>query len=125
MISQDTLPETLVAHCLDIVRKLSSSERDLIRIVVEVIHDLRDRDVDVDERDADRRGSVDGGGVEDTPATVQARTPLPARPPKSVEEMTPEEKERADAMDLRCLSLCIGMLERVNSVSWLSYFFSS
>lgn len=30
--------------------------------------------------------------------------------------MTPEEQAHADEIDLRCLSLCIGMLERVNSV---------
>ena len=44
MISQDVLPQHLTSHCLDILRKLSSSERDLIRIVVEVIHELRDND---------------------------------------------------------------------------------
>ena len=118
MISQDTLPEPLVAHCLDILRKLSTSERDLIRIVVEVIHELRDVDADKDD---DRRKSVDEGNPEETPATLPSRTPM--RPPKPIEEMTPEEKERTDAMDLRCLSLCIGMLERVNSVSSL-YLFS-
>ena len=52
--------------------------------------------------------------VDDTP--VPARTP--GRPRKPPAEMTPEERERADAIDLRCLSLCIGMLERVNSVSF-------
>jgi hypothetical protein len=31
--------------------------------------------------------------------------------------MTPGERERAEAMDVRCLDLCIGMLERVNGVS--------
>jgi hypothetical protein len=31
--------------------------------------------------------------------------------------MTPGERERADGMDVRCLDLCIGMLERVNGVS--------
>lgn len=30
--------------------------------------------------------------------------------------MTAEEQSRRDAMDMRCLSLCIGMLERVNGV---------
>jgi condensin complex subunit 3 len=30
--------------------------------------------------------------------------------------MTAIERERADAMDVRCLDLCIGMLERVNGV---------
>jgi condensin complex subunit 3 len=42
MISQDMLPETLVVRCLDVLRTLSANERDLIRVVVEVIHDLRD-----------------------------------------------------------------------------------
>lgn len=36
--------------------------------------------------------------------------------PKAIADMTPEEKARADDIDLRCLSLCIGMLERVNGV---------
>ena len=35
--------------------------------------------------------------------------------------MTPGEQERADAMDVRCLDLCIGMLERVNGVSDLRF----
>ena len=52
-------------------------------------------------------------GVEDTP--MPGRTP--GRPRKPSAEMTVEERERADQIDLRCLSLCIGMLERVNSVS--------
>lgn len=42
MISLETLPEGLVARCLDVLRKLSSSERDLIRLIVEVIQELRD-----------------------------------------------------------------------------------
>lgn len=49
----------------------------------------------------------------ETPATVKTVRALP----KPVAEMTPEEKAHADAIDLRCLSLCIGMLERVNGVS--------
>lgn len=42
MISQDCLPEGLVARCLDVLRVLSPNERDLIRVVVEVVHELRD-----------------------------------------------------------------------------------
>jgi condensin complex subunit 3 len=42
MISQELLPEPLIAQCLDVLRILSANERDLIRVVVEVIHDLRD-----------------------------------------------------------------------------------
>jgi condensin complex subunit 3 len=39
--------------------------------------------------------------------------------------MTPEEKAQADEIDLRCLSLCIGMLERVNGVRVFVCFFDS
>ena len=46
MISQNTLPEGLVARCLDVLRKLSPNERDLIRVVVEVVHELRDPDAE-------------------------------------------------------------------------------
>jgi condensin complex subunit 3 len=42
MISQETLPNNLVPRCLDVLRTLSANERDLIRVVVEVVHDLRD-----------------------------------------------------------------------------------
>ncbi|KAI5122624.1 hypothetical protein M0805_008713 [Coniferiporia weirii] len=109
MISQDSLPENLMPLCLDILRKLSSGERDLIRIVVEVIHELRDGDSDED--DTRGRSADTGTGVDETP--VPTRTP--GRPRKPPADMTVEEKERADTIDLRCLSLCIGMLERVNS----------
>ncbi len=42
MTSQNILPEGLVERCLDVLRKLSPNERDLIRVVVEVVHELRD-----------------------------------------------------------------------------------
>lgn len=42
--------------------------------------------------------------------------PRSLREPKPLAEMTAGERERADAMDVRCLDLCIGMLERVNGV---------
>ena len=53
-MGKHNLPETLLAPCLDVMRTLSSSERDLIRIVVETVHELRnsvdtDNDDEVDE----------------------------------------------------------------------------
>lgn len=42
MIAHQALPEGLASRCLDVLRKLSDSERDLIMVVVEVIHELRD-----------------------------------------------------------------------------------
>jgi condensin complex subunit 3 len=46
MISQEALPSGLVTRYLDVLRTLSSSERDLIRVVVEVVHELRDANDD-------------------------------------------------------------------------------
>jgi hypothetical protein len=41
-----------------------------------------------------------------------------AKPRKALEDMSPEERIHSDAIDLRCLTLCIAMLERVNSVRY-------
>jgi condensin complex subunit 3 len=42
MLSQEELPESLLPKCLDVLRQLSASERDLIRVGVEIVHELRD-----------------------------------------------------------------------------------
>ena len=36
-----------------------------------------------------------------------------------MEDMTPEEKTQADMVDLRCLTISIAVLERVNGVSYV------
>ena len=41
MISQPNLPQTLVPRCLDVLTKISDGERDLIRVIVDVITELR------------------------------------------------------------------------------------
>ncbi|KIM91366.1 hypothetical protein PILCRDRAFT_810639 [Piloderma croceum F 1598] len=121
MIGQEALPENLVARCLDVLRILSPNERDLIRVVVEVVHELRD--TSDPEEDITKDGSIrdetetntDADNEGGTPAASVAPKAITARGfPKPVSAMTPEEKARADDIDLRCLSLCIGMLERVN-----------
>ena len=48
MLGKYDLPETLLAPCLDVMRTLSTSERDLIRIVVETVHEQRNS-VDTDD----------------------------------------------------------------------------
>ncbi|KAH9887359.1 nuclear condensing complex subunit, partial [Cubamyces lactineus] len=113
MLAQDVLPEALLARCLDVLRVLSPSERDLIRVVVEVVHELRDPSDPEAEAEAEAaiKGDVDDA---ETEMGSPRRPQRPVQLPKPIEEMSPEEKARADAVDLRCLALCIGMLERVN-----------
>ena len=42
MASTNSLPEGLITRCLDVLRVLSSSERDLFLMIVEIVHELRD-----------------------------------------------------------------------------------
>lgn len=114
MLSQEQLPESLLPKCLDVLRQLSASERDLIRVCVEIVHELRDPKEEEEEEDlnADVDAETNFG---DTPTTVKPPRSQLFNKKKPEGEQLPEEKARADGIDLRCLSLCTGMLERVNS----------
>lgn len=115
MISQDVLPESLVSRCLDILRTLSPNERDLIRVVVEVVHELRDRDTTDEEAEVEKEATETATAFGAIPSAGPSSTQEGLRKlPKEAKPLSPEEQVRADALDLRCLSLCIGMLERVN-----------
>ncbi len=48
MLDADLLPEILLGPCLDVLRELSD-ERDLIRLVVEIVQELRDAATDTAE----------------------------------------------------------------------------
>jgi condensin complex subunit 3 len=51
MISQPDLPESLIPKCMDILVKIANSERDLIRVIVDVVSELREGQGD-EEMDA-------------------------------------------------------------------------
>lgn len=42
MTTQEALPDSLVAPCVDILRVLTPSEKELIRLLVEIVSELRD-----------------------------------------------------------------------------------
>ena len=49
MISEENLPETLIPRCLDVLSKISNGERDLIRLIVDVIVELREFEGETEE----------------------------------------------------------------------------
>ncbi|THV00743.1 hypothetical protein K435DRAFT_718742 [Dendrothele bispora CBS 962.96] len=106
MLAHPQLPPGLIDRCLDVLCEILLSEKELIRIVVEIIIELRDEDgAEVafdDENDASRSD------------ISSFRKEKSLRRAKEAHEMTAEERRQADLTDLRCLTLCIGMLERVN-----------
>ncbi|KAJ7454809.1 nuclear condensing complex subunit [Mycena latifolia] len=114
MLTRPALPLNLVPRCLDVLRKLSSDERDLIRVVVEIVQDLRDPG---DEEDLDAANqsldTINPDGDGDTSFDSEKPAAF-KKPPRTREDMSPEERSLVDMIDMRCLSLCIGMLERVN-----------
>ncbi|KLT44848.1 hypothetical protein CC85DRAFT_295396 [Cutaneotrichosporon oleaginosum] len=91
MIAMPDLPEALIPRCLDVLQKISTSERDLIRLIVDVVTELREGDGDVEDPESTGRSSA-----------VGAARPVP-------------EEQNAAVIDLRCLNICIGLLERVNT----------
>ncbi|EDR03702.1 chromosome condensation complex protein [Laccaria bicolor S238N-H82] len=110
MLSKEALPQSLVASSLDVLRELTANERDLIRVVVEIIQELREDDEDGEEPAPDADAETNFG---DTPATVKPpRLSLFQRPR---EELSDAQRKRTDHIDLKCLSMCAAMLERVNS----------
>ncbi|KAH9484188.1 Condensin complex subunit 3 [Psilocybe cubensis] len=106
MISNNSLPENFIAPCFDILRILSSSERDFIRMVVETITDLRDA-VCFDEVETIKLENVDDPSLEESSKSAANKI--------TWENMTTEQKSRADNVDLRCLKMFSEMLKRVNT----------
>ncbi|VDC04706.1 unnamed protein product [Peniophora sp. CBMAI 1063] len=105
MVAQEALPDELVTPSLDVLRLLCGGEKELIMLIVEIIIDLRDLvKIPVDGAQPELDASQDESG-----STANAMPMYKRR-----DEMTEEECQRSDAMDVRCLDLCIGMLERVN-----------
>lgn len=100
---------------MDVLVKISDTERDLIRVVVDVVTELREGE---GEEDAE---------VPESQASTYSSTPRRRRSgmPRFDVASDPEARIKAALVDLRCLQICIAMLERVNSVSSGVHFFGS
>ncbi|TDL22782.1 hypothetical protein BD410DRAFT_722164 [Rickenella mellea] len=105
MIAHAALPDSLIKPCLGVLEVLSANERDLIRLVVEVVNELRDTE-DADPEGNDNQ-TAEGSQAESPTRRQKAHT-------KDLDNMTPAERIQADVVNLRCLNLCIGVLEKVN-----------
>ncbi|KAL1732156.1 nuclear condensing complex subunit [Schizophyllum commune] len=110
MLAHPQLPPGLINHCLDVMLVIMDSERDLIRIVVEIVIDLRDEDAGMEENPNSTMSQSEGDTT--TLSAIRSRDRSVRR--KGRDEMTAEERMQADVTDMRCLILCIGMLERIN-----------
>ncbi|KAJ7090892.1 nuclear condensing complex subunit [Mycena belliarum] len=118
MLSQPLLPPGLVPRCLDVLRRLSCDEPDLIRVVVEIINELRDIGDEAEDCDAvDRRaqdGSVDVRSSLASPFLAIAQSVNTVNPKtRARKDVSPEIQVNLDTLHFRRLTLCTGMLQRV------------
>ncbi|KAI0764062.1 nuclear condensing complex subunit [Irpex lacteus] len=109
MIGVEYLPETLMDSCLEVL-KLTTDDREMIKITVETMVELRDSLFD---------GRDDSGFEEPPPDVDDSRmsslnTSRLGSHKRPTRELNEQEKLRSDEIDLRCLTLCIAMLKRVN-----------
>ncbi|KAJ6562584.1 nuclear condensing complex subunit [Mycena capillaripes] len=107
MLAHPQLPPGLIERCLDVLKEIMPTERELIRVVVEIVMDLRES-----EEEEPEMNDPDTTQCDVTQSTIRKERSL--RRAKERHEMTTEEGVRADLTDLRCLALVISMLERVH-----------
>ncbi|KAJ2934154.1 hypothetical protein H1R20_g2926, partial [Candolleomyces eurysporus] len=113
MLAHPQLPPGLIERCVDVLKEIMPSERDLIRVVVEIIVELRETEEVEDVDDI-------LGIPEDQDADISVATDAISRGGRSTRKsrdrdaMSAEEKRTADMTDIRCLMLCTAVLERVN-----------
>ncbi|KAH0581314.1 hypothetical protein H2248_012409 [Termitomyces sp. 'cryptogamus'] len=107
MVAHPELPPGLINPCLDVLKEILPTERELIRVVVEIIVDLREDDQDINDIETGLLGDPD---MTQTTITKDKSS----RRVKPREDMSLDERLEADITDMRCLLLCIGMLERVD-----------
>ncbi|KAF8155928.1 nuclear condensing complex subunit [Crassisporium funariophilum] len=110
MLAHPQLPPGLIERCLDVLKEIMPSERDLIRVIVEIIVELREGDEDAEIAD---EPPIDDNQSDVSQATI--RRDRSARRNKERPELTAEERVQADITDIRCLMLCTAVLERVDS----------
>ncbi len=60
MLAHPQLPPGLIERCLDVLTRIVDSERELIRIVVEIIIELRDDEAEANAEDDASVSSIPG-----------------------------------------------------------------
>lgn len=125
MLQNPLLPPTLIPLCLDVLLK-GTSERDFMRIVVEIVQSLRrdshlvtsDSELGEQDEDDDIDGGAHAGSDSDRDGEPgdrdAAKKKASARRKSAVQ--TPQQAARRKDLDLRCLFVVKALLERVMSV---------
>ena len=123
MLGFSLLAPALIPKCLDVLSK-GTSERDFLRIVVEIVQVLRAEsalvtsesegdlsDAETQAGGDDDDGASEAGGRRRAKGKGKGKAPVPR---------APGHVERRKELDLRCLGVIRALLERVMGVRLLS-----
>lgn len=116
MLQHSSLPPTLIPQCLDVLLK-GTSERDFMRIVVEIVQSLR-RDSQLVTSDSELSEVEDD---DDSSEEEEGAEGGKKRQHKRKRSSGPEQIERRKELDLRCLIVVKALLERVMSVRRIQF----
>ncbi|GAA5865849.1 hypothetical protein JCM3774_003117 [Rhodotorula dairenensis] len=130
MLQHSLLPPILNPMCLDVLLK-GTSERDFMRIVVEIVQSLRreshlvtsdselgEQDEDDETEDGDEEDEEEDEGDlsgEEAQARVRRRAKGKGKARRQSAVQTPQQAARRKDLDLRCLFVVKALLERVMS----------
>lgn len=122
MVSDAALPAELIPPCMDVLLKLSSQEKDFLRVVVEIVQNVRedanaanaatDAEADDDEEEDDDDDLDLDTATPEQIAQDQRRRQLKAAKKIQNQQLDPERKD----VYLRCLGLVRALLERTVGV---------
>lgn len=124
MISNPDLPSILIPACMDVLLRLSTNERDFMRVIVEIVQNVREEasnavDLDQDavvEEDEDDEIMLDLDTA--TPEEIaEDQRRRRERLAKKMQAKAVENVEKGGETNFRCLALVKALLERVAGVS--------
>jgi len=114
MISHPLLPLSLVPSCFDILSKLASNEKDFLRVVVEIVQELRE---DANVAGITRAtGEIEEDEGSDDEAEIEAALREPMEDSRKIKFADQDLEEDKTEVHLRCLCIVQALLERVVGV---------
>ncbi|KAI8454387.1 nuclear condensing complex subunit [Phakopsora pachyrhizi] len=114
LVSDPLLPHSLIPGCLEVLLKLSTGERDFMRVIVELVQELRcNLEPDPNLLNSTRRGKEANGEEEDDDEGEGEASFRGGR--NGGIQVAPFTVNPANAsLDLRCLTIVKALLERVS-----------
>ena len=121
------LPEGLTERVIEIIRKITTSERDFAQIIMEAVYDLHDvlnEDEDEEQKDSDTSQESFVSALSEVMSDAGATKKRNIKKPPPKRALTPEEDEEEGTravkelmINLKCLHIAQCMLQNVQDVT--------